>query len=91
MFENAFLTVYNSKTISEIKKLSKRLICSFFISFQMMQVIFVVIEYKISHFLAIIEFNRRKSLANHPFSGVSSKIAMAPLQISIKQIKLHQL
>ena len=34
----------------------------FFISFLMMQVIFVVIEYKISHFLAIIEFNRRKSL-----------------------------
>jgi hypothetical protein len=59
----------------------------FFISFLMMQVIFVVIEYKISHFLAIIEFNRRKS----PFSGFSSKIAMAPLQISIKQIKLHQL
>jgi hypothetical protein len=29
MFENAFLTVYNSKTISEIKKLYKRLICSF--------------------------------------------------------------
>jgi exopolysaccharide biosynthesis protein len=33
-----------------------------FISFLMMQVIFVVIEYKISHVLAIIEFNRRKSL-----------------------------
>jgi hypothetical protein len=61
MFENAFLTVYNSKTISEIKKLSKRLICSF-ISFLMMQAIFVVIEYKISHFLAIVELNRRKSL-----------------------------
>jgi hypothetical protein len=30
----------------------------FFVSFLIMQVIFVVIEYKISHFLAIIQFNR---------------------------------
>jgi hypothetical protein len=29
----------------------------FFVSFLMMQVIFVVIEYKISHFLAVIQLN----------------------------------
>jgi hypothetical protein len=29
-----------------------------FVSFLMMHVIFVVIEYKISHFLAVIQFNR---------------------------------
>jgi hypothetical protein len=30
----------------------------FFVSFPMMLVIFVVIENKISHFLAVIQFNR---------------------------------
>ena len=61
MFENAFLTVYNSKTISEVKKLSKRVICSFYkISDDASHI--CCIEYKISHFLAIIKFNRRKSL-----------------------------
>jgi hypothetical protein len=30
----------------------------FFVSFPMMLVIFVVIEYKISHFFAVIQFNR---------------------------------
>jgi hypothetical protein len=30
----------------------------FFVSFLIMLVIFVVIEYKISHFFAVIQFNR---------------------------------
>ena len=62
----------------------------FFISFLMMQVIFVVIEYKVSHFLAIIEFNRRKSLITR-FQELAAKYRWPHFKYLLKQIKLHQL
>ena len=37
-----------------------------FVRFPIMQVIFIVIEYKISHFFAVIQFNKDNHC--HPFS-----------------------
>jgi hypothetical protein len=57
----------------------------------MMQVIFVLIEYNILHFLAVIQFKREKSLITDPIFSVFGKFFAWELFVVIEHLRYYAL